>query len=207
MTHSSIVPMEVGGERTYVYCAHAGVVGVSAKTGALLWQTTDWKISIATVPTPVLVGRNRLFLSGGYNAGSLMLEIRKEGEKFVSATVFRLGPEVFGATQQTPLLHEEHLYGARADGKFVCLNLEGKLVWASDAGHQFGLGSYLAADGLIYAVNDSGLLRLIELTPEKYRLLAQAQILKGRESWAPMALVGGRLLARDLTRMVCLEVR
>lgn len=207
MTHSSIVPMEVLGERIYVYCAHAGVVGVSAKNGALLWETTDWKISIATVPTPVLVGRNRMFLSGGYNAGSLMLEVTKTGDKFAAKTVFRLGPEVFGATQQTPMLHEDHLYGARADGKFVCLNLEGKVVWASDAGQQFGLGSYLAADGLIYAVNDSGLLRLIELTPEKYRLLAQAQILKGRESWAPMAIVGSRLLVRDLTRMVCLEAK
>jgi len=36
--------------------------------------------------------------------------------------------------------------------------------------------------------------------------LAQAQVLKGRESWAPLALAGGRLIVRDLTRMVCLEV-
>ena len=207
MTHSSIVPMEVGGERTYVYCAHAGVVGVSAKTGALLWETTDWKIAIATVPTPVLVGNNRVFLSGGYNAGSLMLEVSKAGEKYSAKTVFRLAANVFGATQQTPFLHEGHLYGARADGKFVCLDLDGKVVWTSEAGQQFGLGPFMAADGLIYAVNDSGLLRLIELTPEKYRLLAQAQILKGRESWGPLAIAGGRLLARDLTRMVCLDVR
>jgi hypothetical protein len=37
-------------------------------------------------------------------------------------------------------------------------------------------------------------------------VLGQAQILKGHESWAPMALVGDRLLARDLTRLVCLSV-
>ena len=43
-------------------------------------------------------------------------------------------------------------------------------------------------------MNDSGLLRLIELTPEKYRLLAQAQVLKGRESWGPLAIAGGLLL-------------
>ena len=94
----------------------------------------------------------------------------------------------------------------RADGKFVCLNLEGKPVWTSDSGQQFGLGSFLVADGLIFAMNDSGLLRLIEATPEKYVLLGQAQVLKGRESWGPLALAGGRLLARDLTRMVCLDV-
>ena len=49
-------------------------------------------------------------------------------------------------------------------------------------------------------------MRLIEATPEKYILLAQAQVLKGRESWGPLALAGGRLIARDLTRMVCLDV-
>ena len=62
------------------------------------------------------------------------------------------------------------------------------------------------ADGLILAMNDSGLVRLIDANPEKYTLLGQAQVLKGRESWGPMALAGGRLIARDLTRMVCLDV-
>ena len=55
-------------------------------------------------------------------------------------------------------------------------------------------------------MNDSGLLRLLAVSPQKYELLAQAQVLHGRESWAPLALAGTRLLARDFTRMVCLEV-
>ena len=56
----------------------------------------------------------------------------------------------------------------RADGKFVCLTLEGKPVWTSGSGQQFGLGSFIMADGLFFAMNDGGLLRLIEATPEKY---------------------------------------
>jgi hypothetical protein len=55
-------------------------------------------------------------------------------------------------------------------------------------------------------MNDTGLLRLIDATSDKYNLLSQAQVLKGRESWGPMALAGGRLIARDFTRMVCLDV-
>jgi hypothetical protein len=47
---------------------------------------------------------------------------------------------------------------------------------------------------------------MIEANPGKYNLLGQAQVLKGRESWGPLALAGRRLLARDLTRLVCLEV-
>jgi outer membrane protein assembly factor BamB len=206
MTHSSVMPMEFDGQRMYVYCANNGVAGVSAKDGSILWETTEWKISIATVPSPLILGGGRIFLSGGYNAGSLMLQLERAGDRIVARTVFKLPPEVFGATQHTPLLYDNHIYGVRADGKFVCLSLDGKPVWSSRGGPQFGLGSFILADGLIYAMNDSGLLRLIEATPEKYTVLAQAQVLKGRESWGPLALAGGRLIVRDLTRMVCLDV-
>jgi len=206
MTHSSVMPMELAGERMYVYCANSGVVGVAARDGAILWETTEWKISIATVPSPLVLDNGRIFLSGGYNAGSLMLQVKRQGDRFVAQPLFTLAPEIFGATQHTPIFYRDHIYGVRPDGKFVCLDLEGKAIWASDSGQQFGLGPFLIADGMIFAMNDSGLLRLIEATPEKYNLLAQAQILKGHESWGPMALAGGRLIARDLTRMVCLEV-
>ncbi|MCX6930430.1 MAG: PQQ-like beta-propeller repeat protein [Verrucomicrobia bacterium] len=206
MTHSSVMPMEFEGQRMYVYCANNGVVGVSAKDGSILWETSAWKISIATVPSPLILSDGRIFLSGGYNAGSMMLQLRKEGDRLVPRTLFTLEPEVFGATQQTPVVLDNHFYGVRADGRFVCLTLEGKPVWASASSQQFGLGPFLAADGLCFAMNDSGLLRLIQATPERYVLLGQAQVLKGHESWAPLALAGGRLIARDLTRMVCLDV-
>ncbi len=206
MTHSSVMPMDFDGQRMYVYCANNGVVGVSARDGSILWETTDWKISIATVPSPLILSEGRIFLTGGYNAGSLMLQLHKEGDRLVPQTVFKLDPGVFGATQHTPVLHDNHLYGVRADGKFACLTLDGKLVWTSGPGQKFGLGSFILADGLILAMDDSGLLRLIEAKPEKYVLLGQAQVLKGRESWAPLALAGGKLIVRDLTRMVCLDV-
>lgn len=206
MTHSSVMPMEFDGQRMYVYCASKGVVGASAHDGSLLWETPDWKISIATVPSPLPLDGGRLFLTGGYNAGSLMLQLTNDGGRLVPRTLFKLAPEVFGATQHTPIRYHDHLYGVRADGKFVCLTLDGKVVWASGSGQQFGLGSFILANGLILSMNDSGLLRLIEALPQKYTLLAQAQVLKGRESWAPLALAGGRLIVRDLTRMVCLEV-
>ena len=102
MTHSSVMPMEFDGQRMYVYCANNGVVGVSAKDGSILWETTDWKISIATVPSPLILSDGRIFLTGGYNAGSLMLQLRKEGDRLVPQTLFKLEPEVFGATQHTP---------------------------------------------------------------------------------------------------------
>ena len=79
MTHSSVVPMEFGGQRFYVYCAGGGVAAVSAKDGALLWETAAWKISFATVPAPLVLDGGKIFLSGGYGAGSLLLQLEDQG--------------------------------------------------------------------------------------------------------------------------------
>ena len=206
MTHVSLAPMEFGGKRQYVYCASHGVVGVDAQDGSLLWEATDWKISIATVPTPVVVEGGRIFLSGGYNAGSLMLQLTEEGGRIVPKTLFRLDANVFGATQQTPILHDGFLYGTRPDGRFVCLDLDGKVAWTSAAGTNFGLGPFLLADGRFYVMDDNGMLTMIDASPGQYSALAQARVLQGHESWGPMALAGGRLLVRDFTRLVCLDV-
>ena len=209
MTHASLAPMEFGGRRMYVYCASGGVAGVDANDGHLLWQTTDWKITMATVPSPVVLPGGRIFFCGGYNSGSLLLELKREGERLAPVTVARFKPAVFSSTQHTPILYENHLYGVREkDREFVCLSLAGKPVWSSGSEHRFdkGMGPYLLADKMFYVLDDSGKLTLLEATPTAYKQLAEAQILDGADAWAPMALVGGRLLLRDMTRMVCIDV-
>ena len=206
MTHSSIIPMELGGRRTYVYCASGGVVGVAADDGTILWDTTEWKISIATIPSPVIVGEGQIFLSGGYNAGSMLLQLKEEAGEWSAEPLARLKPELFGAVQQTPIFFNDYIFGVRPNGELACLNRQGELVWASGAAHRFGLGPFMIAGGLIYVMNDAGLLTLVEATPGGYRQLAQSQVLHGHDSWGPMAMAGGRLIVRDMTRMVCLDV-
>lgn len=207
MTHVSITPMEIAGRKTYVYCGHRGVAGVAADDGSLLWDTTEWKISIATVATPVPVPDNRIFLSGGYEAGSMMLEITAPAGKWQAKPLFRLDADTFGATQQTPILYENHLFGVRPNGELVCLDLQGKLRWASGMGHRFGLGPFIIAQGRIFVLDDNGELTMAQATADGFRLLARAKVLDGHDAWGPLALAGGRLIVRDLTRIVCLDLR
>ncbi len=210
MTHSSIMPMENNGRRIYVYCASGGVVGISAENGKLLWQTDQWKISIANVPSPTIIDHERIFLSGGYNAGSMMIKIKEnaEGSEFAyeAEVLFRLKPGVFGAAQHTPILFDGHLYGVRPDEQMVCMNLNGEILWASGSNHKFGIGPFMVANNLMFAMDDNGLLRLIEAAPNSYNQLAEARVLQGHDSWGPMALADGRLIVRDLTKMTCLKV-
>jgi len=80
------------------------------------------------------------------------------------------------------------------------------VVWASTSANRFGSGPCVIAGGLIYVLDDSGVLTLVEAAASGYTQLARAKVLDGLESWGPMAVASGRLIVRDLTRMVCLEI-
>ena len=210
MTHSSIMPMDLGGERQYLYCTTRGVVGVSAADGRVLWTYPGWTIKLATVASPLPIGDGRIFLSGGYNSGAAMIRLRPvAGGAWSVEEVFRLRATVFGSEQHTPILHEGHIYGMIPSREFACLDLEGNRLWTSGPARRFGsrgLGPYLLADGLLFVLTDEGALHLLDASPDRYNELGSAQPLHGHEAWGPMAMASGRLVLRDLTSLVCLEV-
>jgi len=71
----------------------------------------------------------------------------------------------------------------------------------------FGFGPYLLAQDRLYVLDDKGVLTLVEATATGYHPLARAELFKnGTETWGPMAMASGRLILRDLTRMICVDV-
>lgn len=217
MTHSSIVTVEVGGVRQYVYCGSKGVISVAADDGRTLWTWPNWKISAAMVPTPVVVAPDRLFLTGGYDAGSEMVQLVPDGGEIKVKEAFRLKPSVFACVQQTPILYQEHLYGVDYDGQLDCLDLAGRLLWSSGAKVKFGLGPSVVADGVIYCLEDeTGELVMAEASPAGYHELGRKKLLDGSDSWAPLAVADGRMILRegnhalkggqDVTEMICVRI-
>ncbi len=205
MTHTSILPMTFAGKRMYVSCASGGVAGVDAQTGQVLWKTDQWKLK-TNVPSPVDCGDGKMFFTAGYNKGSMMMQLEQQADKIVPKILYTLKANVFGADQQTPIFYQGYLYGVGADKELACLDTEGKIVWKSGPTNKYGLASYMIADGKIIALNDDGVLSFIEAKPGVFNLLTQAKVLDGHECWGPGALTAGRLIARDLTTMVCLDV-
>lgn len=205
MTHSSIAVMELDGRKMYIYCGSGGIAGIDAADGEILWQSDAWKINTATVPTPVVLPGGRIFCSGGYNSGSMMLQISKDPAGYGVGVLFKLKPQVFGATQHTPIYYDGCIYGVRPNGDLTCLDESGKVLWASQQ-ENFGLGPFLISGDLIYLLDDGGTLSLARISRDGYKILARAKVLPGPEAWGPMALAGGRLIVRDLRKMVCLDV-
>ena len=215
MSHSSIMLMTLLGKKTYVYCTDGGVAGVSAEEdgrGEILWKSTAWSNKI-TSPSPLWVDDHRIFMTTGNGGGSLMLGLRKDGDTFTAETIFEHDKtKGFSCEQQTPILYQEHIFGVlpKSAGvrreQFACLNAEGKFVWTSGKTERYGLGPFLVADNKFFVLNDNGELTMMKASLTGFERLAQAQVLKGHDAWAPMALVDGKLLLRDSKQMICLDV-
>jgi outer membrane protein assembly factor BamB len=215
MSHSSVVPATLLGRKMYVYCAKEGTVGVSAESanrGEVLWKTTAWAHSV-TSPSPLPVDDHRVFLTAGYGGGSMMLEVKEEADQIVAQPLFELEKTIFSCEQHTPLLYDDHLFAVLPKdagefrAQFACMDLGGNVVWTSGKTERFGLGPFLRADDKIFILNDDGTLTLIRASTTGYEQLARARVLQGREAWAPMAMVDGRLLLRDFEELICLDVR
>lgn len=216
MSHSSIIPMTIDGVRMYVYAAVGGLAAVAAdgeKAGALLWSTDAWAPTVMA-PSPVPMENGRFFVTAGYGVGSAMFQVTSSNGVFRAEATARWDKRFFGSEQQTPIYAQGLLYAILPNDagahrrEFVCMDPnDGAVRWTSGESARFGLGPYLLADGKFFILRDEGTLVLARAQADRYEPLAEARVLDGRDAWGPLALVDGRLLLRDATRLVCLDVR
>jgi outer membrane protein assembly factor BamB len=219
MSHSSISILTLAGKRTYVYCGEWGkMTGVSAEPadlGAPLWYI-QCLMQQTMSPAPVAVDDSKVFMTSGVRAGSALVQISKAGDKFEAKLVYNLDySDGFSTEQQTPIFFNKHLFGLMPESsgghkkQLACMNPfdKGKIVWESGKTKRFGQWeAVLLGDGKFFVLDENCRLYLVKASIEKYEELGQCKVLQGREAWAPMVLVGDRLLLRDSKMMVCLDV-
>lgn len=208
LSHSSVMPAELCGVKQYLWCTLFGPLGVRASDGRLLWHH-DRKFNVAVAPSPLGLPGDRVFMTSGYDAGSIMLRLKNGGETIATEVVFDWDETGWNSEVHTPILHAGHMFavGREKRGLFTCLDLDGKVIWNSQGQSSFELGSFLLADGLFFILEGkTGMLRLLEADTEAYRELDHAQVLKGPDVWGPMALSDGKLVLRDMAKLICLQV-
>lgn len=185
------------------------VTGIDAKSGAVLWLYEGWQCW-TPAPTPQHIGDGRLFITGGYEAGSAMIQVGMADGKWAAKELFKT--DDFGTHVHPPVLHEGHLYAhctsnERRDG-MTCMDLAGNIKWKTERAPVFDKGGFILADGLIMAVDGKeGDLVLVEPSPKGYKEVSRARLLNSGQIWAPLALSDGKLLIRDHLQMKCVVVK
>lgn len=198
-----------GDDQLVMISAKGAVMGIDPETGKELWSYDGWKCDIP-VPNVTEIGDGRIFITGGYKAGSAMIKLEKESEELTITELYQT--KDFGTHVHPPVLYKGHLYAhcttnTRRDG-MVCMDIDGNVKWKTKRSPIFDKGGFILTDGLILSVDGrKGILYLIEPNPEGFKKLASAKLLDTNQCWAPLALVDGKLLIRDQKQMKCVVVR
>jgi len=196
------------------------VVGIDPVNGSILWEYTGWQCSIP-VPGAVDAGEGRALITGGYQEGSVMLKIEKTEDGKYTVTELYKNPD-FGAHTQPPVLYNGYFYtqfstNNKKEG-LVCMSIDGQVKWRTRRSPAFDKGGIIAADGLLICTDGSTKLYLVEPDPSAFKPVASAELLVANpgdeneaarfatQNWAPLALAEGRLLIRDQSRLLCVQV-
>jgi len=217
MSHSSILPMTFGGRKMFVYSAVGGICGVAADgedAGTILWSSSAWNKSVVA-PSPVCMPDGKIFVTAGYGAGSMLLQLKSSGNSFSINVLDQYKPsEGLACEQQTPLFFEGHLIGILPKdagplrNQMICVDPANcrKPVWSSGTENRFGLGPYMIADHKLFILSDDGTLTIAKPDVHKYIQTSQVKLFEGQDAWAPLAVADGYMVLRDSKRMVAIKI-
>jgi outer membrane protein assembly factor BamB len=189
-------------------------VGISLEDGSVLWKYEGWQCWIP-IPNPTLLPDDKLFITGGYGSGSAIIQVKKGASGFEVTEVKKLDADTCGSQIHQPIVYNDHIYinnnsNEKTNG-MSCFTLDGTLKWKTadiETAPKFDRGSLIVADDLIIALDaKSGILYLVEPSPDGYKELAHAPTVEGRELFGPLALSDGKLLVRSQDTLKCLDLK
>ena len=177
-------------------------------TNGKVWRLAG-PIILANISTPLIQG-DYVFASSGYETGSALIKIEREGEKFTASEIYFLEPNVMQNHHGGMVLHDGHVYSGTGLNKGfpLCVALgSGAVRWGPirNAGRNSAAPIY--ADGRLYFRYQDGRMILIEASPEAYREHGTFVIPEVRkESWSHPVISDGRLYLREQDRLLVYDV-
>ena len=198
--YTSPMTATLAGVRQVLTVTANRAVGLDLRDGQLLWEY-PWVVGPPpSMAQPVLVGDDRVFLSGS-GAGATVIELSRANGHFTVETVW--SNNRMKNKFSSSVLHEGYLYGL--DGAILaCIDAAtGELQWK---GGRYGYGQLLLASGHLVVVTERGDLVLVRATPAGHEEVASSDALTGK-TWNVPALADGQLLVRNTRQMAAFDLR
>jgi hypothetical protein len=173
-------------------------------SGAVQFQRR-WRARIASsvnAATPVIVG-DEIFVSAQYGPGAGVLKVN--GSQLTDVWT---SDEVLSNHYATSVVYNGYLYGFHGRQEFgpsfrAVEFKTGSVKWSQD---QFRAGSVLLAGDKLLITREAGELVLAAASPQAFKPIARAQILRGVLRPYP-ALADGFLYVRNENTLLCLDLR
>src|ERR1041385_37168 len=201
-TQAYVSPMlvELAGRRQIVVVSASRVVGLTPENGTLLWEYPWDTANGINVSQPIMVDRNRFFISSGYGKGAALVEVKGSGNIYTASTVWENNnmKNKFNSS----VLHDGYIYGLD-EGILVCLDVNtGERKWKDG---RYGYGQIILAGSHLIVTSDQGDVALVKATPSKYTEVARFTAVQG-QTWNYPAIANGRLLVRNSNEMAAYDI-
>lgn len=199
-------PFTLDGKRYVVGFTGTSILIVDAKTGEEIYNrpwTTSYKVNAAA---PIF-SDGYLFLSSGYEHGSILLKLTPRHEHISVEPVWE--GQSMRSKFQSPILLDGYLYACDEQGLKCVKFLTGDKVWEERKLDGDGMrhGTIVADEGNLYILSERGRLYIGKASPEGFTPATDgAEILSGR-CWTVSVINNGKLYARNLDRVVCFNLR
>jgi outer membrane protein assembly factor BamB len=192
--------VDLAGRRQIVVVSSTRVVGLTPEKGDLLWSYT-WDTDMGiNVSMPIVVDRDRFFISSGYGKGAALVEVKGSGNTYTASTIWE--NKNMKNKFNTSVLYNGYIYGLD-EGIMVCLDVNtGERKWKEG---RFGYGQIILTNGHLIVTSDQGEVALLKATPEKYTEVARFTAVQG-QTWNYPAIASGRLLVRNSNEMAAYDL-
>jgi len=192
--------MELAGRRQIVVVSSSRVVGLVPESGKLLWEYAWDTNNGINVSQPIVVDRNRFFISSGYGKGAALVEIKGSEGSYTAKTIWENG--MMKNKFNSSVLHNGYVYGLD-EGILSCMDVNtGERKWKDG---RYGYGQVLLVGDHLIVTSDQGEIALVKATPSGYTEVTRFAALKG-QTWNYPAIAGGRLLVRNSTEMAAYDI-
>lgn len=200
--YASALVENVGGVRQIIHFTDKAAVGVRASDGKPLWRYEKAANDVANCTTP-LYHDGRVFVTSAYDTGAALLRLTSQGSETTAEEVY-FTREMMNHHGGVVLI-DGYVYGF-SNKNLVCIDFEtGERMWRDKS---VGKGSVAAADGKLYIQGQTGIVGLVEATPEAYREISRFEIeQKKTKSWAHPVITGGRLYIRNRDELLAYDLR
>ena len=200
--YSSPIVIDSNGVRQAIFLTGKSLVSVSPADGTIYWKHVPWPTgNDINAAVPILLPGDRIFVSAAYDKGSVLLQMKSDGDEMSVEEVWR-SHDVMENWMSSSVLLGEYLYGFD-EGILKCIEAStGEQKWAHRG---FDRGTLLLADGHLIILGEGGNLGIAEANPSEYKGVAETQLLEGR-CFTPPTFVGGKLYLRNQKELVCVDL-
>jgi outer membrane protein assembly factor BamB len=214
-SYTSPVLIDYSGKKILVNVTPRYVFGVDVSNGSILWKIDHMKALGNDDPndtgqilcvTP-LFSDNKLYFTGGYNHGGVLISLSDQGSKATIEWTDKLLDVHHGGA----VFLNGYIYGSNwlnnGNGNWCCIELNtGKKMYEE---HWKCKGSIIAADGMLYIYDEkTGFAGLLRPTPEKFDLVSSFKVKEGSGPyWAHPVIHNGVLYLRHGEALMAYEIK